>query len=315
MRALWQIFRQVGPYVLAAALVAWGVTWVVGHWEQIRATLTLSPWHMAALVPLTIISTLVTGWTNQMLAAHLGAVLTFRQWASLSFASTLMNYILPLRAGMALRAGYFKRRHNFPLSLFTSTFLVASLMTLLANATIGLGALGWTWATRGLFSWATLAVFAAVVLGCLALLYLAPRSKGDVDRKGFAGALVRIHQGSDSLRHSHRLMGRLAAQCVLTSFLYSFRMQIAFAAVGHTVGFAGCLLIGALVSVSMFISLTPGSLGIREAAILFASLAVGVPPEASLMAGALDRLASVLVLAVAGPYGIWFISRDVPPAD
>jgi len=152
-------------------------------------------------------------------------------------------------------------------------------------------------------------VIAALAL-CLGLLFATPRTSGDENQPGFKGLLVRIHVGWDTLRRSARLLARVTGLCATITVLYGGRMHIAFAALGHDVPLAGCVLIGTLVSLSMFISITPAGLGIREAAIVFSSMALGVAPEISLLAGALDRAATMLFLLAVGPLSMAFIARD-----
>jgi uncharacterized membrane protein YbhN (UPF0104 family) len=307
----WPRLRAILAYVIAAGLIAYAAWWAWQNWDKVRAAFLLSPAHLAALVPLVVASVLLFGLLNQVMAAHLGAVLRLRQWATLAFASTLANYILPLKAGAAMRAAYLKKNHDLPLSQFASSMAVAYVVTILANCLVGAAGLGVIALQEGVMSWPLLGGLLGMAALCAALLAFSPRASQRRAAGRFWGVLVRIHVGWDLLRHSPSLLAKSAGLALATSLVYAVRLRIAFAAVGHTVSLPGCLLVGALVALSMFISITPASLGIREAAILFSSMAIGVTPEVSLLAGTVDRAVAILVVAALGPPAMTAVSREM----
>jgi uncharacterized membrane protein YbhN (UPF0104 family) len=304
-----RIFRAILAYVLAVGLIAYACVWTAQNWEKVSKALELSPGYLAALAPLAMISILLIGLMNQLLASHLGAPLPALEWMSLGFASTLANYVLPLRAGMALRAGYYKRRMNLPLANFASAMAVSYVMTALANALIVLGVLAWFSRTGGPFSAPLLWGAAGVSLLCVLVLGLSLKTPESRAGSGIVAFLVRVHAGWNLLRQSPWLLAKTFGLSAAGTALCAAELWIAFAAIGHSISPAGCLLIGALAALSMFISLTPASLGIREAAIVFSGLAIGVPPEVTLFAGALDRAVSIFVVVGIGTPAALHLSR------
>jgi len=303
-------WRGALAYGAAGGLILCAVVWVVRNAEKVSGALSLRPMHLALLVPLVILSPPVMGLVNQILAAHLGAPLRFRQWLALSFASTLANYVLPMRAGAALRAGYFKRVGNLPVTKFASMMAVAYVLTLGVNSALGLAALGSFYLEKHLVSWPLLATFLVMLCACLVVVALPSRARQAEPPAGLRGVVARVHAGWHLLRKSPALLAKVAGLSLASTALYVARLYVAFAAVGHPVSLSGCMLVAALAALSTFLAVTPGGLGVREAAILYSSLAVGVAPEVSLLAAAMDRAAAVAVVLVLGALATVSISRD-----
>lgn len=306
--------RGVLAYAIALALIAGAGVWAARNWDKVEAACSLSPAHLSGLIPLTILTVLLGGLQNRVMAEPLGAVLRLREWAPLGFASGLADYVLPMRAGIAVRAAYLKKRHGLSLTRYASAMTVVYVMTILANCLIGATAVGWIALSRGVVSWPLLSAQLAVAAGCAAALAFSPRAAARHADARFWGVLVRFHVGWDMLRRRPGLLAKAGAIAVGSMVAYSFRLHIAFAAVGRSVGLVECLLIGSLVAISTLVSITPAGLGIREAVVLFTSLALGVTPEVSLLAGAADRAVSIVVIALLGPPATLLLSREAARA-
>jgi uncharacterized membrane protein YbhN (UPF0104 family) len=307
----WTRIRRLLPHLLAALLLIAAVVWIAQDWEQVSEAVSLSPAHMAALAILSLLSILLVGLLNQFLVEHFGVQMKIVQWSSLALASTLTNYLLPLRAGIALRAAYLNQRFGLTLGKFTATLAVFYVMTVLVNSLLGILVLAWLGWRTGVVSWPILGVFAVVGAGCLAALLLGPGLADRPQHRGWRRLVQQALQGWQECRRSHRLLRRVAGLVVLATLIQALRMMVAFAAIGQVIDLAAGLFLGALLMLSTFLSITPAALGIREAAIVFSSLATGVTPELSLLAGALDRAASIVVVGALGPPASAYLSRDM----
>jgi len=309
MTVSWRSLRMVLGYALAVALIVWAAVWAGRNWERLANAFLFSPGYLVLLVPAVAVSVVSVGWSNQLLASHLGAPLRAREWVSLAFASVFMNQVLPLRAGLVLRAGYYRRRRGFPIAKFISCTAAAYLLTVIVNALVLAGALVWIWLaegrTFGPLLWAALGAAAL----CVLVLACSPRAAGPGEGRGLWGALGQVRAGWDTIRRSPRLLAQVAGLSLVTTLLYALRLFLAFQAVGHAVDIAGCLFIGSLGALSVFIAVSPGGLGILEGAVVFAGMALGVSPEVGLLAGAMDRSVTLVVVLIAGPLATALLSR------
>lgn len=303
--------RKTIPHLLMLALVAGAAWWVHAHRQDVLASLTFSWIHVIALLPLVVCTVLVIGLLNQLIIDHFGLRLRFGQWAALGFASTLANYVLPLRAGMALRAAYLKRCHDFPMNRFGSSMVFIYVTTLLCNSAIGLFLLARAWRHGDDFQWPLACCFLVFFAISLSALFVSPRSSEETRVSAIGEYLVKIRRGWQDLKQSRPLLAKVAIATIANTALAAVRFQIAYAATGHWVNMADCLLVSALATLSVFISITPASLGIKEAAIVFASTAINLPPEVGLLAAAVDRAAAIAVVFVLGIPCSLRISREV----
>jgi len=254
---------------------------------------------------------LVIGLPNQIMVAYLGAPLRFGQWASLAFASTLANYIFPLRAGAALRAGYLKRVCRFPFIKFASSMAVLYILAILVNSMLGLSAMAWIYMKKGEVSWPLVSLLAATVFICIGLILLTPMAGKERAGTGFQRHLSSFRAGWDLLRKNPSLLIQAALLSLVLTSLSAVALYVSFTAIGSPIDASSSLLLASLGALSLFISVTPAGIGIREAVILFTGMAVGVSPEASLLAGTLERTVGIVVALVLGPFGMSRITREM----
>ncbi|MFP4355562.1 MAG: YbhN family protein [Phycisphaerae bacterium] len=298
-------------YFVALLLLALGAVWASRNWDSLVRAASLDWRLLLPLLPLVVVANTFTGLINQVMATHLGAPLPLREVIPLGLASTAANYFLPMRAGAGLRAAYFKKRCNLPLTAFAGSMAAVYVITLLVNATLGLGGMALVYANQQVWSTSVAVVFASVVAICLAALLVRLPAIGKDSPNRILVKLWRVHTGWETLRRSPGVLARSAGLSVLLTSTLMVRLFLIYLALGQPVSWAGCMLIAAMTAVSTFVSITPAGLGVREAMILFASIAIGVTPEVSLVAATIDRVAAVVVLAIAGPISMVYLSRRV----
>jgi len=262
------------------------------------------------LAPAIIVSLLLIGLSSQVVASHLGAHLGFTKWFSLALASTFVNHFLPLKAGMAIRAAYYKLHCNLPLAHFASLTILLYIVSIGANSTIGLATCIGFYLNDEPSHPEVMLLFAGLLVASMVLLFAyTPRLPMPTAR--LREIAERVHQGAMLCRNKPSLIFISLALSILLNLCSAVRMYIAFLAIGQDVGVLGCIFLGSIISVSGIISITPAALGIREAAIVLGSLMLGVSPDASLIAGVADRVVSVIIIAALGSVGLAKIRADL----
>ena len=285
--------------------------WIIDNWQQIVSVWHINPKYIVALVPLIVITLLLIGLINQIVSLNLDASLNFSQWSKLAFASTLANYIFPLRAGMALRAYYYNKKCKLSVAYFTSIMTIIHVITLLANSILGLGVLIFLWATIGNSKLIILAAFLLLTCFCIACLKYSPKNIPSFKFEKLSSFLKRMHEGWAQLHNNNQLMYTTLVLSLTITLIYSVRLLISFHALGYSVEILGCIFIGSLVAISTFVSITPAALGIREGAIMAGGLALGVDLEVSLLAGAIDRAVSILVVLILGSHSLFHLNKEM----
>ena len=83
----------------------------------------------------------------------------------------------------------------------------------------------------------------------------------------------------------------LAAGCFLVS---SVQLGIIYHSLGQTVHPTGYLVLGSIAYVTMFLGITPGSLGLREIALALGAVALGIDFTVGSLAAVIDRAVALV---------------------
>lgn len=92
-------------------------------------------------------------------------------------------------------------------------------------------------------------------------------------------------------------------------FAAMLRLWFAFWALGIEIEFIQVTMITLITSFSMFISITPGSLGIKEFFIIASGVALGIAPTHVAVAALLDRIVDILVTFILGAVFAYIFTR------
>ena len=220
----------------------------------------------------------------------------------LSTLSRIGNYLLPMRAGAIFRATYLKKKYSFDYSKFLSTlygyyiilFLLYSfvaIITLLLKSFLN----GETFLILILF-------FIGLFLAMLFLMFVRIpfekflKTKESIILK-IVGFLDRFIRSWDVIVKNRRLLMQLIYITFLYILLNSIIIYVEFLSLNISVNFLNLMLYSCLSGVSLLISLTPGSLGIREAVFLISSESIGLDQDQILQLAVIDRGVLFILLA------------------
>lgn len=204
-----------------------------------------------------------------------GSTLGLREQTLLTMYSSIVNFFGPLQSGPGVRTVYLKKRHQVSVKKYAAATIV---YYLLFAGFSGLFLLS------GIRPWwrASLLCLLALALASL-VLWLA---RGRLSRFSFIK------------EYSRPLVLRLAlltfAQVCLVTLIYFTELKAisAHVSVSQTVVYTGAA------NFSLFVSLTPGALGIREAFLLFSRRLHHIPSGTIISANLVDRGVYVIFLGV-----------------
>jgi glycosyltransferase 2 family protein len=207
--------------------------------------------------------------------------------------------------GMGLRA-----RHGVPFSASTALVLPLSVLDLVVVGAGGLALQGWLFLASRPYEPALAAVFAATLVAALVALFLNPRLPFAPAR--LARFLDALADAWRRLRGNRPYVLRMLALLTLITALRVARLALAYRAIGFAPSLDGLVLASLLGDLMFMLAITPGALGLREAAIVYGARMAGVTPEASLAAALLDRMAMMLVVLLLAQGAAWrlFGSRE-----
>jgi uncharacterized protein (TIRG00374 family) len=297
--------------LLALGILAFLLWYLAGHWEELKVLLKLDAKQLFILYLLCFIPTLSFARIVQDLMNVFKIKTPFWDMVRLHNASVLLNYA-PMKFGTFFVANYLKRHYGFSYASFATLFLYITFLMTTTGATIGLAVLVTIYHLAEYESKILAVVFVITIIGSLLFLFVplpVPRGQGRLST-----TLRNFLAGRSQMSKERKTILVAVVFLVVNFLLTALRIGIIYHSMGRNIHPAGCLILGALGFVVLFIGLTPGSLGIRELVLGFGATVVGMPLEVGILAAMVDRAITIsYVFIVGGICAIWL--RYKSPAD
>lgn len=248
--------------VLSLSFLVWYTT---THPEIIESVIHTSPLVLLTLLVLYLANVGVVFFINFFTVRICNKRLGVKEGIFLTIYSTVINFFGPLQSGPGVRAVYLKTK----IGLRIRDYTLATLFYYFAFGAINASLLfisSWWW---------------------LSLL-------------GFALSIVLIIIGTKKLHFSHHALDIWAiylvsfVQVALTTAIYFTELH----ATGSNASLLHTIVYTASANLSLFVSLTPGGIGIREAFIVFTQSLHHISTASIISAGILDRAFYVLFLVL-----------------
>lgn len=266
----------------------------------IMGVLTLAGWFMSAAQTWVLFKAELAPigfWENQILAA------------SANFA----NY-LPMRVGTVVRGRYMKRLHGLRYARFGSIFGIRTVLLVSASGLLGVaGTIGLS-LFEGRHAWVLLGGFILLTAGSIiALAVRLPRLDSNGTR------LARIWNdfvdGFAMARARPKVSFIVIVLTLLQQLALSMRLYVGFDAFQTSPSAWFVVLLAPLVMLVSFVAITPGGLGLREAAIGYVAFAAGGDFSLGLFAGSLDRAVMLALTLLLGTPSFVYIWRRLGSAE
>lgn len=224
-----------------------------------------------AILYLGIIGTLSI--VNSISVQLCGKEMNSNESFKLTATSSIANFFGPLQSGVGIRALYLKKRFNIPIKQYALVSLYYyGIYAFLSGAFLLFGSSKYRLPLLGLMLIGTSGV----------LYYLKYRSKK-----------AKIKQNL-SLLPIIKLFGAVLLQLTLITSIYFFELI----ALGKTVSLAQVISYSGAANFSLFVSITPGAIGIREAFLVFSEQLHKIDSTTVVAANILDRGIYVLFLGI-----------------
>ncbi len=267
--------------VVVATLAVFG-WYIATHPEVIDVLLGLGPWVIVGLTiayTLTIVvNALVLHWS----LAYVNRSTPLLDNALLTGYSSIVNFFGPLQSGPGFRAIYLKAKYKIEIKRFLAATAVFYLFLAALNAAVVLIA------TAVAYPQWRLPLAALVVLG-LAVL------------RPFIAAVRRTERGRlvlDAIRFDNRYFWLTGIGALLLSLTTAAAYGVEIYYVTDGVSVWRLLVYTAVANLSLFVALTPGAIGFREAFLLFSEKLHGIPPDVIATVSIIDRAFYVAFLLV-----------------
>lgn len=291
--------RKILSYLIFLILLALAINYFINNLSLFKSLTIVSPWLFIFLIVLFLINYVSLGFLNIYLLSPLNVCLRVFESFQLSIVGGFYNLITPFRGGMAARAVYLKKKHNFTYTNFLATLAASYVLIFLVAGIIGLLTTYLIYKTTGAFSLPIFLIFLAAFLGMLFIIVVSP--KFPLVRYEFINKFIRVINGWHLIKRNKKVIFATTILSFIQLLISALMLYLQFRVFGITVSYPAVLFIAALNSIGILIAITPAGLGVTEAITVFSAAAIGITPVQSLSAALLGRAVSLAVLFILGP--------------
>lgn len=289
--------KLIYSYLILALLVAGFAYYFKGHREEFRLLRRVSAGYLFGIAALVFLFKLVLSLKFKTLIAFSGIRLKLREWLGLPCVSTMVNYLLPARAGVATQALYLKKAYKFEYSRFAVYLTGFLIFAMLANSASGMLFLTIYYLMHGVFFTAIFFIFLICLILSLTLIFLMYYMPSIEIRWE---VLEKLLKGFNFIKNKRHLVLRLLLIQFADIIITGLRLFLAYKALGIEIDILPVFMVGLFASTSAIFSITPANLGIRELFITVSSMLIGETVAVGIMASLLDRTIGAAISFVTG---------------
>ena len=294
--------------MLGAVLACLG--WYVWHARRDLAIVAhFDLRYLAPMLAVPLLSTWVNGRIGREMAGVFDVRLTELEAFALASVHSLGNYMPVPQAGALARGVYLKRVHDLPYGTYAATVVVTYVSAIAVYGLVGLAGLGVLAAIGARPPWQLWVIFGGL---SASLVMFTPWSA----RIPLPGRLRGFRDGLARLGRRHVLMKMVGLQVMLVC-LASTGLWLACLALpgGERVSWFVGLMMGLMVLASGIANVTPGNLGVEQAAAMFTAHLLRERPEVAFLASSLFRVMAIVVVFALGPVLAHWLAQRRPTRE
>jgi uncharacterized membrane protein YbhN (UPF0104 family) len=272
-----KLFRKVAAPVVVVLTLGLFVYFFVTN-PAIRHTLaSTNAWTILVIAALYGLLTLCLVWVYDVTLRLCGKRLDFKENFQLTCYSSIANFFGPLQSGPGVRAAYLKQKHQVKLRDYTLASLVYYAMFASVSAVFLLIGSGRYWPLAAVF-------LICVIGGSGTVVWLAKRQ------------FTRKYESSLALRP--RLLIELFVATLLQLFVWAIIFYVELSAIHTGASLTQAVAYGGAANFAVFVALTPGAIGFREAFLAFTQRLHGIDTTNIVSASLIDRAVYVAFLGL-----------------
>jgi len=278
MKALPAPVRKLLPVTLVAITVGLFVYLFIKHPEYRHTLASTNPWVLVLIAGLYGVLMLCLNWVYAVTLRLCGHTLPRRENLLLTGYSTIINFFGPLQSGPGVRAAYVKQKAHVPYRDYTvATFIYYAMYAIVSALFILIGS-GKHWPLA-------LGLLVVVILGSSGVVWFTHRRLIRAERKSSFHATPRLLV---------LLLIATVCQLSITALIYFVELR----AVHTGASVLQAITYGGAANFALFVALTPGAIGFREAFLEFSRQLHHIPTSGILAASVIDRSVYVIFLGL-----------------
>lgn len=308
MKGLTKFKSKSISLIILVSLIFWAAMYVRNHIGEFGIIFNLSFKYFVILLFLSLLQIFLVGLFTKVITGTFGIGLESREWFGLSVVTSLANYLLPFKGGVGLRGAYLKKYHDFPYTHFLTALVATSIIILFVNSGMGMVGMCLAYAHHKIFNWIVFATLGTFFFLFLAIIVFSPKLPqfGSNFLNRISSAINTWHE----MKRTTPVVFKILLIALLHAFFNILIISFAFSSFSLKVSLTQAMVISSLSVLSIFIGITPGSLGINEAVIVFSSRLFQITTPQGLLVATLTRVVTLFWVFTLGPiFSYILISR------
>ena len=268
------ILRQIAVVAVLLTTIIAFIYYFVTHPEVRNQLSQIPPVTLIVLLVLYLISVLVLGLTFNATLRLCRLSLTKSETALLTAYSSVINFFGPLQSGPAFRAVYLKQKYKLSITQYTlATLVYYAFFGTFSGMLLLSGILGW---------WLIGLIIALLIVayGVSRHPRIAPRVK------------------SLAMSNWYYLAAATLAQVLIVAVIYYIELN----SVSNGISVSQALIYTGAANLALFVSITPGAIGFREAFLLFTQNLHHIDASTIVAANIIDRAMYIVLMLILGIY-------------
>lgn len=286
--------KNIFSVVLTTALLILFTLYFLKNGEDFKIVFEIKPIFIVLLSILYSVLFALEGLFIKIVLEAFNKKITVGESFYISSLSRIGNYLLPMRAGIAMRAAYLKKKFKFPYSEFISTLYGYYIILFLQYSFIALLSLGYKFVANE-EQYMLLALFFGGIFITMLFFSLIklPTDKIPIFENKIVnkllGIIKKIANGWNTIVSKKKTLKNLFLISFANILVNIMIFGTQFWALEIPITLPNISLYSSLAGVSLLISVTPGSLGLREAIFFVTSNSLNLNSQEILQLALLDR--------------------------
>ena len=271
-------FKAVAGYLVLIATLLFFVYYAIKHpqfWHELE---NLNIFIILLLLILYLIFLVSSIFILKYTVDYCGKKISFKNNLQLSAYSAIINFFGPLQSGPGFRAVYLKTNYKIKLRNFFEASIVYYLFFAAISAIcIVIGSKFWKW---------TILLAPLILLGAF-IIFRWQKSR-----------TPEIKDEAINTRNTKLIIIKIGIatllQILIISVIYFTELRI----VNSSISFRQAIAYTGVANFALFVSITPGAIGIREAFLLFSQKLLHMPSKTIIAASVIDRAIYIVFLGI-----------------
>ncbi len=297
--------KALAQYLFLIITIVFVIYLFRGNSDKLKKLLEISIPNLLLISLLAIITFVGNGIKNVLLLIPFKVRLKFTEWFGLSVINSFWNY-LPFQGGLVAKGLYLKRQHNFAYTEYASTVSASYLITFFTFGLVGCIGLALAFFANHAFALMPVLIYGLLVISPLIgvlIIYRGASWNVKFPR------LARFFTGARIIFKDKKTVAKLILLDVGMLALFVVRLAACFWATGLHVDFYFILLVTPIALLSIFVTITPGGLVVREALIGLFAFWYSLNVSDIVVASLLDRAVLMVWVFVLGIIFNYYLSK------